>query len=50
MSIAGFTLNVIVLFALTLAIGLLFDDAIVVENVEGLDPILKFITALLPSD
>lgn len=35
--LAGFTLNVVVLFALTLAIGLLVDDAIVVvENVERL--------------
>ena len=34
---AGFSINVIVLFALTLAIGLLVDDAIiVVENVERL--------------
>ncbi len=34
---AGFTLNVVVLFAMTLAIGLLVDDAIVVvENVERL--------------
>lgn len=37
LNLAGFTLNVIVLFALTLAIGLLVDDAIVVvENVERL--------------
>lgn len=35
--VCGFTLNVTVLFALTLAIGLLVDDAIVVvENVERL--------------
>ncbi len=37
LSAAGFSLNVVVLFALTLAIGLLVDDAIVVvENVERL--------------
>ena len=37
LSVAGFSLNVVVLFALTLAIGLLVDDAIVVvENVERL--------------
>ena len=45
LTVAGFTLNTIVLFALILAIGIVVDDAIiVVENVrrlmdaEGLDP------------
>jgi hydrophobe/amphiphile efflux-1 (HAE1) family protein len=37
MSLAGFTINVLSLFALVLAIGMLVDDAIVVvENVERL--------------
>lgn len=37
LSLVGYSLNVVVLFALTLAIGLLVDDAIVVvENVERL--------------
>ena len=35
--IAGFTINTLTLFGLTLAVGLLVDDAIVVvENVERL--------------
>ncbi len=46
LSVAGFTINTLTLFALVLSIGLLVDDAIVVvENVErlmrdeGMDPI-----------